>query len=148
MLKACKQWSWFDWLIVLGSVFLVSATALKLFFPGMLKKMIRDYPTPRHTEITVALDPRYEWLRDSIAQGDNVFDSLEQKVWAEVLSVQTAPDGPLKGRTLVRLKVLVMQGDSGLTVYSRYKIRKGERYVFECPLYIFESVIVGWKALP
>ena len=140
-----KRLSWFDWFLILCTVFLLCATALQAFYPQLLHKIIRDYPPHRYGEITVVLDQRNEWLSESIAIGDKLTDSLEGKVWAEVLGCEMAQKGPLKGHTLVRLKVLIMQGDSGPTVFSRYKIRKGERFFFECPIYVFESTIVAWK---
>ena len=140
-----KRLSGFDWFLILCVMFLICGTVLRTFYPSALKKIIRDYPTPRYGEITVALNPSYEWLGESIATGDKLMDSLEGRVWAEILGSEVAQKGTLKGRTLVRVKVLVMQGDSGPTVFSRYKIRRGERFVFECPTYIFESTIVDWK---
>ena len=147
MTEKLRRMALFDWFVILCALFLLSGAALKFMFPGYLKKVVWDNSAPYYAEITVALDSRYEWLRDRIGKGDNLRDTLEGKVWAEILGKEQVSNGPLKGRTLVRLKVFVMRGDSGPTVYARYKIRMGERFVFECPLYVFESVIVGWKGV-
>jgi hypothetical protein len=142
ILERLRKFSLFDWLVVLGVVFLLGATMLKVFFPGYLKKVLRDDKARSYAEITVVVDPRFEWLRDQITRGDSLFDFLEGIVWSEVLDKEYREEGPFKGRTLVRLKVVVKGGDSGPTAYARYRLRVGERYVFECPEYIFESLVV------
>ncbi len=85
-------------------------------------------------------------MRDQIQKGDGLIDDLDNYLpLTEVKDVRVPKSGPLQGRTLVDIRVAVINADSGPTVLGRWKMRKGEYYVFDIPRYVFESHIVDWK---
>ncbi len=133
---------WFDVAVMLFAAFLLSGITLKLFFPELLRKTLKDHPQDRFGIITAVLDPDYEWLAERIRPGDALWDSLEDKNWMEIMGKRVAESAPLKGRTLVDIRVLVQGNDAGPTAFGRYPIRIGERFFFNCPQYVFHCYIV------